>query len=347
MGRRRRCGARWKWSFEFEKILVTGGTGFLGGAVSREFRRRGYGVTATGRDGDKGDAMRGEGISFIRADLANELEAHAVCRGQDVVIHCAALSSPWGSALEFHRANVVATRNVVNAALAAGAKRLVHVSTPSIYFRFRDQLNLTENSLLPRRSVNAYAKTKLEAERIVDRAARNIPVVILRPRAIFGPGDTAIFPRLLRVGARGRLPIIGDGNNLADLTYIDCAVAGLIRAVEAPEDCCGQAYNLTNGESVRLWDLIGSLFRQVGLPEPRRRVPRAAALAWAAMSEAWGRVSGAEPRLTRFGVGVLAYSQTFDIRKARELLGYAPPVSMAVGVERFVSAHRSSHGTNF
>ena len=324
-------------------VLVTGATGFLGGAVCRSLARQGWRVTATGRNETAGRALILDGIPFRRVSLEHAAEAAGLCDGQDAIVHCAALSSPWGNRRDFQAANVRATENILRQAHAAHVERFVHISTSSIYFDFRHQYNLTEDSALPVRQVNAYADTKLAAERLVLAAGdAGLPVVVLRPRAIFGPGDTTIFPRLLRAAKRGWLPIIDDGSNVADLTYIDNVAAAVACALDAPAHCLGQTFNITDGQPVVLWEFIAVLLASLGLPAPPRRLPVRAALGLAALSEGIGRLRHREPALTRYGVGVLAFSQTFDISKARTLLGYHPQISTDEGARRLVEHLRGS-----
>ena len=225
-----------------ECVLVTGATGFLGGAVCRLLHRRGWQVTGTGRNTAVGRELERDGIPFRRASLEEANATARLCTGQGAVVHCAARSSPWGRWEEFHAANVRATENLLRRAREAGVGKLVHVSTPSIYFDYRHRLDLTETSPLPARPANAYAATKLAAERLaLAAAAAGLPVIVLRPRAIFGPGDTTIFPRLLRAARAGRLPIIGDGRTLADLTYIDDAAEAVACALAAPAGAVARA----------------------------------------------------------------------------------------------------------
>ncbi len=146
-------------------------------------------------------------------------------------------------------------------------ERFVHVSTPGIYFDFRDRLAIRESDPLPDRPVNAYVKTKLFAEQAVDEAFdQGLPVVTLRPRALFGPGDTAILPRLIRAHQAGRLFVIGDREPLVDLTFIDNAVDALLLCREAPSHALGRKYNVTNGAPVRLWQVVTSVLQELDPP---------------------------------------------------------------------------------
>lgn len=193
--------------------------------------------------------------------------------------------------------------------------------------------------------MNAYAATKLIAERIVsDAAIRGLPSVILRPRAIFGPGDTSLFPRLLRVNESRGIPIIGGGQAQLDLTFMDNVVDGLVQACAAPESATGRIYNLTNGEPVKLIELLQSLFALLELPLRTKFVSRPVALAAGQGMEWLYRALpslGQEPPFTRYTVGLLAFSQTLDISEARRSLGYEPRIRMDEGLRRFAEWWRN------
>ena len=314
------------------KILVTGATGFLGGAVCADLRAAGgRDVTATGRDPKKGRHVAAE--RFVPADLATPGAADALAHGHEAVVHCAALASPWGRREEFERANVGVTAALLEAAVRAGVRRFVHVSTPSIYGEHVHRENLTETSPLPAQPVNEYARTKLAAERLVLAARDRLEVVILRPHALIGVGDTTLLPRLVRAAERGWLRMIGDGRARTDLTCVENAALACRLALD--KEVAGETFNITNGEPTRLWDSLARFLDAAGLPTPRGRVPFRVAWTGAALAEAWSRyISGTEPALTRYGAGVLAFSQTFDIGKARGVLGYEPVLPLAEGLTR-------------
>lgn len=317
---------------------MSGATGFLGGALARRLQAQGAAVTALGRNPAALAELERAGMRALRGDLADLSFARAACQGQELVFHCAALSSAWGPAREFYRANVLGTRNLIAGCEEAGVTRLVHVSTPSIYFRYAARLDVAEDAALPARPVNEYARSKLLAEAEVDRAfARGLAVITIRPRAIFGAGDTAILPRIIRRLQSGRLRVIGDGRNIADLTCVENVVDALLLCADAPAACLGKKYNITNGEPQPLWELIGQVCARLGLAYPRQRIAYPAAMALAAALELVHRAlpGQPEPLLTRYMVSVLAQSATLDIRAARRELNYTPRLSVAEGFERF------------
>jgi len=326
------------------RILVTGATGFLGGAVAHTLHKKGHDVLATGRDAARGRALEHAGMSFRSADLADRGAARALCQDVDAVVHCAALSAPWGPKPAFVRANVAATGAVVAACQEARVARLVHLSSPSLYMGAGDREQVREDDPLPP-PINHYAATKRKAElRVLAASKQGLRCIILRPRAIFGPGDTTIFPRVLRALEGGRLPVIGDGQNRVDLTYLDNAVQAIERALEAPDAACGQIYNVSNGETVRLWDVLRWLCTELQLPPPRGRLPRPAAALLGRALELVHRTlrPQVEPTLTRYNVEVLACTMTLDITRARAQLGYVPGVSVDEGLRRFVGGAQAA-----
>lgn len=325
------------------KLLVTGGTGFLGTHLAHRLQELGHEVTAIGRNRAKGEALAKRGITFIAADLADEAAIKAACRGQEAVFHTGALSSPWGAPAAFYAANVLGTRHIVDGCRQHRVSRLVHVSTPSIYNDYREHFQIREDSALPAQAVNEYARTKLLAEREIERGfAAGLPVVTIRPRAIFGPGDQAILPRLIHVARRGRVPLINGGRALIDLSYVENVVDALLLGLTAPERSLGRAYNITNGEPLELRTLLTTLFERLG--EPLRTIQLPWALAWGIASalEAVCRTlpGQPEPPLTRFAVGSIGLSQTLDITAARTELGYVPRISVMEGIERFADSYR-------
>lgn len=325
-----------------QRVVVTGATGFLGGAVARRLAGEGIEVIGLGRDENAGQQLLADGVPFERVDLAESDKLSWVCQGADTVIHCAALSSPWGPIKRFAEANLLGTVELVSACQEAGVERLVHISSPGIYFCHDEGRNIDESKPAALPAASAYTLTKMWAEGVVDRA--ELSAVTLRPRAIFGPGDTSILPRLIRALERRRLPIIGDGENETNFTYIDNAVDAVLLAALAPHELSGRKFNITDGETLRLWDLIAEVAELLDLAPPSRRISfdrawRAAGiLEWTHRNLLFGR----EPMLTRYSVGLLAKTQTLSIDAARQVLGYAPKISTREGLRRFAESWKKS-----
>lgn len=309
-----------------KRVLITGATGFLGGAAAREMRRSGWEVIATGRNVEAGETLRRDGFTFEPCNLATDTDTlrHLVT-GCEAVVHCAALSSPWGAPRDFQACNVLATQQVLGACRAEGA-RLVHISTPSVTFGFAHHRLYDEGAPRPEPAANHYIKTKREGEDLV-RTAGEVSSVILRPKALIGPGDTTLFPRVLRTARRGYFPVFGGDDPCLDLTWIDDAAMAIRLALEAPDSCRGKTYHITSGQPLPVSALFPLLFEACGLTVRFFQVSTGTALAAAGLLEWFSRLATAghwEPPVTRYGVGSLAYEQTLDISAARRDLGYSP-----------------------
>ena len=320
------------------KVLITGATGFLGGALTRRLHGMGWDVTALGRNPKKLDELENKGIRPLQLDIRRKDELIDSFKGQEVVFHCAALPSPWGNFEKFYQANVLGTRNVVQACLESNVRRLVYVSTPSIYFDYNSRVDVKETEPLPK-PISNYAATKLLAEEEVDKGfEKGLAVVSIRPRALFGEGDTVIFPRLTSRLHSGNLPILGEGENIVDLTYIENVVDALLLCAESPLNTLGKKYNISNDEPVKIWELVNRICDELNLPRPKRKISYRTANAVATGLELIYTLipTHPEPPLTRLSVSMLAHSTTLDISAAKNELGYQPKVSVEEGVERFL-----------
>ena len=312
------------------KLLLTGASGFIGGRFMQRFR------------GTPGLELLGIGrrtlsdADYRAIDLSKPFDLDFE---PDVVIHAAALSSPFAPRREYLRHNVDATRHVVDWCRARGRPKLVYISSSSVHYQPRDQFGIREDDPVGPRFANTYAETKAAGETLV--RGYEGAWTILRPRAVFGPGDTVLFPRLLAAAKRGKLPIIvrGDTPAVGDLIGVDALVDYMLRAAQRHEAI--GAFNLSQGEPVVMQDFLADVFARLGLPTPSRTVPyRVAHLAAHTAELAWTLLPlRGEPPVTRFGVDVLAFSKTFDIAKARAMLG-PPSKTLAEGVADFVAWQR-------
>ncbi|PEE40427.1 NAD-dependent epimerase/dehydratase family protein [Bacillus pseudomycoides] len=321
------------------KTLVTGGTGFLGQKLAFRLASMGYEVTATGRNKAIGKLLERNGIEFVYCPLEDRHSVLQVCKDKDYIFHSGALSSPWGKYKDFYNANVLGTKHIIEGSQKSGIKRLIHVSTPSIYFYYDERQDVVENAKLPDTFVNHYAKTKYLAEQSIDQAFNHgLPVITIRPRALFGPGDNAILPRLIKVCEKGALPRIGTEDVLVDITYIDNVVDALLLCMHSPKHTLGQKYNITNGERVNLYEVIENVMKRLGKEVQYKKISYKAAFTIAAILEGISKtiLFGKEPILTKYTVSVLSKSQTLSIDKAQKELGYAPNISIEEGITKFV-----------
>jgi nucleoside-diphosphate-sugar epimerase len=318
------------------RVLVTGGTGFLGSHVARRLLHDGYAVRLLGRDFSQVADLLDDGVEPCRVDLRDAPAVIAACEGVDYVVHSGAIAKPWGPREEFHQVNVAGTSAVIDGCRRHQVERLVAISSPAVIFSGDDLVDATEARPYPATFSSDYAATKKLAEDRLN-AARDVPSVILRPKAIFGPGDRALLPRLVAAARAGRLPQIGDGRNLVDMTFVENVVHAIMLALQSPV-AVGRTYHITNDEHVRLWAVIRSLLRTVGLSDRLPQVPLPIMLALAGSLEAAATLTGREPLLTRYSVAILARTQTYDITAARRDLGYTPVVSVSDGITQTLAS---------
>ncbi|OYO30747.1 NAD(P)-dependent oxidoreductase [Janthinobacterium sp. PC23-8] len=323
------------------RILVTGATGGLGRNAVHFLLAQGVDVRASGRNLDVGRELERLGAQFVPLDLAQATpqQMDQLVRGMDVVWHCAALSSPWGLERDFIAANVTATGQLLRAGAASHVARFVHISTPALYFDYRHRLDVPE-TFRPDTYVNAYARSKAMAEKLVQEAAdkhRQMLCVILRPRAIFGPHDQVLMPRLARVLQQrgGKLPLPNGGAAIIDITYVDNVVHAMWLATLHKTLASGSAFNITNCEPARLCDILRSLFcDHLRQPFEIVSVPYRLLAAVARLMQFASRFTRREPSLTPYSIGALSFDMTLDNAKARKVLGYRPVVSLRDGIAR-------------
>lgn len=318
-------------------VLVTGAGGFLGGYVVREFRAHHIPVLASGRNADALARVAAPEETLVSSlaelpDAASEVDA---------VVHCAALSSPWGRPRDFITANVEGTAAALRFAEKGGARRFVFVSSPSVYAAARDRIGIREEEVDPDNRLNDYIRSKLAAEALLreaQRTGRIRELVILRPRGLIGAGDPSLVPRLLAVHRRIGVPLFDDGRNLVDVTAVE-NVASALRLALSEGDPAGGVYNISNGEPRPFRELLEGLLSRLGETARFRRLSRRGAWTLAAALEGICRVlpTRPEPPLTRYTLSTIAYAQTLDISRARAELGYAPEVSLHDALDRAVA----------
>ncbi len=303
--------------------LITGATGGLGRELVGQLLAAGYRVRATGRDRAIGATL---GAEFVAADLTTA-PLTALVSGVDVVFHLAALSSPWGSSATFQAINVTATERLLAAARAAGCDGFVYASTPSIYAAPHDRIGLTEDSPVAARFANAYAATKYAAERLVIAAdAPGFRTVAIRPRAIVGPDDTVLLPRVLRAARRGRFPLPGGGAAVIEPTDVRDAAAAFVAADRHRAAAGGHAINISGGDPRPVRQLLEQLFARLGRAPRFVAVPTGLAMTTAdALERVAALLPGRpEPPVTRYSVMTFGFSQTMVLDRARDLLGWTP-----------------------
>ena len=268
------------------KVLITGGTGFIGGRIAESLLARpNTTVIISGRNPPRDRALLDAGAIFIAADLSKPQDLESILKGTDAIIHCAGLAGTWGPYIDYFQANVVATQKLLSIAQKAGVKRFINISSPSIYFDFLDQINLSEESL-PKKFSNAYAETKYLAENVVAAShSDSFLTVSLRPRSVIGRGDRNVIPRLIRLQQTGSLFQVGRGENIVDITSIQNLIDAVLLCLEAPAKSMGRTYNITNGEPIRFWNFVDMVLETAAMPRTRKKLPYGFVMALAMANE--------------------------------------------------------------
>lgn len=323
------------------KVLVTGGTGFLGRRLVERLVERGDSVHVLARGHSGTDLPAGAELHL--GDVADMSSVGFAARGCEVVFHCAARAGISGPFEEYHRTNVDGTRNVLDACRRHSIPRLVHTSTPSVVFDGRDMEGVDESVPYPRHYEAAYPETKAEGERLVLAAnGPDLATTALRPHLVWGPGDRHLVPRILAKARAGRLALVGDGSKKVDSTFVDNAVDAHLAAAGrlAPGSACaGRAYFVSNGEPLPMRDLLARILAAAGLPPVTRTVSPGKALFAGLLLEkahAWLGLRG-EPSMTRFVARELSTAHWFDLAAARRDLGWSPRVTIDEGMGRLAA----------
>ena len=326
-------------------VLVTGGGGFLGGAIVRQLLARGARVRTLSR-GTYPELTR-LGVEQIRGDLSDPAAAQRSIADCAVVFHVAAKAGIWGDYASYHQANVTGTENILAACRQHGVARLVYTSSPSVVFTGHDLEGANESLPYPASFEAPYPQTKALAEqRVLASNTPQLATVALRPHLIWGPGDNHLVPRILARGRAGQLRRIGSRPNLVDSIYIDNAADAHLLAAEKlfpGSPVAGRAYFLSNGEPLPLWTLVNRILAADGQPPVTRTIPTGVAYAAGVVLEILHRALRleAEPRMTRFLAHELFTAHWFDISAARRDLGYAPKVSIDEGLRRLAECLRT------
>jgi nucleoside-diphosphate-sugar epimerase len=313
--------------------FVTGGSGFIGGRLIERLEADGHTVRALARSDQAAERIRSRGGEPVPGDLSDVAAMTAGAQGCELAFHAAATLGDWGAREEFERGNVQGTENALEACAAAGVRRFVHVGTEAALMAGQPLVQVDETAPLRPDSPALYSSTKARAEQLVRSANREgFETVVVRPRFVWGRGDTTLLPTMVEMTEKGRFAWIGGGGHLTATTHVDNTVEGLALAAERGQP--GEAYFVTDGDPVVFREFVSELLRTQGVQPPTRSVPRAVAGALATGGEAAWRtlhLSG-RPPLTRFAYWVSSQECTIRIDRARQELGYKPVKERAEGL---------------
>ena len=307
-----------------QRAYVTGGSGFVGGRLIPALRARGVEVVALARSDASASKVEALGATASRGDLDDAAALEAGMRGCDTCFHAAAHTDQFDPVEVHMRITAQGTEHVVAAARAAGVRRLVHVGTEAVLADGRPIVRADETRPLPARPLGAYPLTKGLAERAV-LDAPGIEAVVVRPRLIWGKGDTTMLAELATAVKSGKFAWIGGGHYPTSTCHVANVVEALLLAAERGTP--GSIYFVTDGEPVDFHDFVTAMLATQGIDPGTRSVPRWLARTMVALT-AWMK----RPPLTRTAFALMAHEVTVDDRKARRELGYTGRMTVEAGL---------------
>ena len=312
--------------------LITGATGFIGGRLAeRLITEEGMQVRGLVRNPTKGRWLTDLGVDLIQGDVTNPASLSAAIADCQVVFHAAAWVSEGGQKADVWAVNVTGAKNVVEAALAAGVERFVHLSSCAVYGSLQ-QFNIDENTPTRRRG-NLYGDSKVAAEEVVLQAYQEhgLPVVSARASQVYGPRSEQFTIRPVKIIKAGKMVLIDGGRHLCKPVYIDNLVDGLILCAKA-EAAVGEAINFTDGEPVPWREFFEAYGRMVNI-NSFPSVPFALAWLIGLYNEIKAALRGKKASLNREAIKSLRSSNSFSNQKARTLLGWEPKIDLSEGMK--------------
>lgn len=313
--------------------FVTGGSGFIGGRLIERLVAEGRRVRALARSEEAAAAIEALGAEPARGEITDRASLMSAARGAELTFHLAAHLGDWGSWEDFERVNVTGTRNALSASAGAGVRRFIHCGTEAALMAGEPLVQVDETAPLRPDSRAPYSATKARAEQAVREAnGEGLETVVLRPRFVWGKGDTTLLPEMVKAVRKGGFAWVGGGANLTDTTHVGNVVEGLLLAAERGQP--GEPYFVTDGEPVVFREFVTALLRTQGVEPPDRSLPAWTAAPLARICEsAWKLLPlPGVPPMTTFRAWILTQECTIDISKARHELGYEPVVSREQGL---------------
>lgn len=322
------------------KVLITGATGFLGKYVIQELEENGYEIIAFGRNEKIGKSLASRKVSFFKGDFTKIEDLYEAIESVDMIVHAGALSTVWGKWEDFYNTNVIGTENILKACRKKGIKKLVYISSPSIYASAKDQIDIKEEEAPSKNNLNFYIKSKILAENKVKEYS-DVNTVILRPRGLFGIGDTSIIPRLLKLNSEKAIPLFNNGENKVDISCVENVALAVRLALES-EKAIGNTYNITNSEPMAFKEVLDLFFSEMGIKGNYKHLNYNFIKIIVSILENIYKIFriDKEPILTKYTLYLLRYSQTLSIEKAKNDLLYKPKLSIAEGIKKYVEYNK-------
>jgi nucleoside-diphosphate-sugar epimerase len=314
-------------------VFVTGGSGFIGGRLIERLAREENDVRALARSESAARRVAALGADAVRGDLQDREALAEGAANAQIVFHLAAHLGEWGPRDDFERGNVEGTRNMLEVCEQAGVRRFVHCGTEAALMAGEPLVQVDETAPLRPDSRAAYPATKAKAEQLVrDASAPGFETVVLRPRFVWGRGDTTLLPEMVATVEAGKWAWVGGGRNVTETTHVDNVVEGLVLAATRGQP--GEAYFVTDGEPVVFREFVTEMLRTQGVEPPDRSLPAWTAAPLARVAEtAWKLLPlSGDPPMTTLRSWLLTQECTIDISKARRDLGYKPIVTHAQGL---------------
>jgi dihydroflavonol-4-reductase len=322
-----------------QAVLVTGAAGFTGLSLALSLAAAGYRVRGLVRRREGAPALERAGIRTVVGDVRDPAVLREALQGVDTVYHLAAVFRRAGVPdSEYREVHVDATRQLVELSASAGVRRVVHCSTVGVHGSVSGQAPATEEA--PFQPGDIYQLTKLEGERVaLETAERSgVPLTVVRPGPIYGPGDRRLLKLIGRVAQR-RFRLLGDGSPRFQMVYIDDLTEGFRLAAEAPS-AEGRTYIITGNEAPTLNELVREIASVAHVSSPRLRLPVWPFWLAGALCEAVCIPLGLEPPIYRRRVNFFTSNRWFDTARARLELGFAPKVRLRDGIRRTLDSYR-------
>ncbi len=325
---------------DIKKALVTGGGGFVGRTIVKMLIQKGVECRVIGRH--RYSEIEAIGGECVVGDISDPDIMAVATKDVDTVFHVAALAGIWGGWRKYYNTNVLGTKNVIRGCRINNVPRLIYTSTPSVVFNQHDIAGGDECLPYATDFLCNYAKSKVLAEKLVlSTNDESLLTCAIRPHLIWGPGDPHLIPRLIDKGRREKLKIVGSGNNMVDISYVDnVAYAHILAAhnLSTTPTAAGNAYFIGQEKPVVLWKWINTLFSELRIPEVNSSVSYMAAYWVGALLESVHYLLRLkkEPQMTRFLAQQLSKSHYFTHNKAKNDLGYHPLISTEEGQKRLL-----------
>ncbi len=332
--------------------LVTGGTGLLGSHIVEQLRLRDRPVRALVRRGSNTEWLRSQGVELVEGDITDAESLQHACRGVTNIFHAAARVGDWGPWQEFVDITIHGTRNVIDAAAQAGVRRLLHISSISVYGHVDGEGKVFDETAplgVNLHNWSYYSRAKVEAEKLVWEAhhAGRIRATVIRPSWIYGPRDRTTIARLAMMIKTRKAKLIGDGNNRLNVVYAGNAAEGAIIATDA-ENAVGQAYNCSNDGEMTQRQYYNMLADELGAPPVERQVPYKLAHNAAFILEIFGHLfrTRKPPMITRYAVWLIGRRCYFSTEKARRELNWQSTVPYSTGIPNTIRWYRDHVQSN-